>query len=149
MSSTGDFLVPMPKRRRPQRSAGLEVFNVPRPAAFRVAAMVAGQVPPIGAVAENVRQFLSDQYDVYPPEIMTKQSEPRTITIKVAQTNGVNMEVTLKDLTPAQPVQAQPGGIDPFMGNPDLQEGAGVAQVGQSGAVPQAAPPAQQTIPGV
>lgn len=68
-----------------------------------------GEAPPdIGQISELIRNTLTKEYDVYPPDLGTAiQPDNSIIITAVNKTTGLNVQVTLTDLSGAVGMGAQ------------------------------------------
>jgi len=108
----------------------------------RWAAETAGddQPPDLGQVSELVRNTLTKEYDIYPPNLSTEIGQDGSIKITAMNpTTGLNLQVTLQNLAgdfihPA----GQMTGVVPAEGG--LPGGEAGAAAGAAPGVPQGAP---------
>src|SRR6516162_4495762 len=100
------------------------------------------QPPDLGQVSELVRNTLTDEYDIYPPNLSTEINQDGSIKITAMNpTTGLNLQVTLQNLAGdlIHPSGQMTGVVPTEGGLPG--EGAGGVAGGVPGALPGA--PAQ------
>src|SRR5262252_5990283 len=57
------------------------------------------QPPDLGQVSELIRNTLTDEYDIYPPNLSTEINDDGSIKITAMNpTTGLNLQVTLQNL---------------------------------------------------
>lgn len=74
--------------------------------------------PELGAIAELIRQKLTDEFNVYPPNLNTAINQDNSITLTaVNPDSGLNLQIVLSNPTLNQAQQGQlpnpPGNVPP------------------------------------
>jgi hypothetical protein len=94
------------------------------------------QPPDLGQVSELIRNTLTKEYDIYPPNLSTEIGQDGSIKITAMNpTTGLNLQVTLQNLAGdfVHP-SGQMTGVVPAEGGLPPGEGAGGAAGGAPGA---------------
>lgn len=92
---------------------------------IRTAAEKVETAPNIGQVSELIRNTITKEYDIYPPNLSTAIQQDQTIVITAVNPDtGLNLQVTLKNLAGnlISPVGNSTGVVP--MGGPETPTGA-------------------------
>ena len=102
------------------------------------------QPPDLGQVSELIRNTLTTEYDIYPPNLSTEINQDGSIKITaVNPMTKLNIQVTLQNLAGDF---LHPGGQEVGV-VPPVGEPGGAMEGGEAAGVPPAAPPAAPAAP--